>query len=84
MDGYVWETQWEYCESPMEKAFIFPDDPKIFPKKSGLARNGRISFQQFPNPMSSARWVELRDPFSLSLLQARLKELDLGVVVRDD
>lgn len=31
--------------------------------------------------MSSAHWVEAHDHLSLSLLQARLNELDLGVFV---
>jgi hypothetical protein len=32
--------------------------------------------------MSSAHWVEVHDHMSLSLLQARLNELDLDVAVK--
>jgi hypothetical protein len=37
-------------------------------------KEGRIEFFSSPNPMSDARWVELRDEMSVSLLQARLVE----------
>jgi hypothetical protein len=41
-----------------------------------------VIFESFSNPMSSARWVEVHDPLSLSLLQARLNELSLNTEVR--
>jgi hypothetical protein len=41
-----------------------------------------VIFESFSNPMSSARWVEVYDPLSLSLLQARLNELSLNTEVR--
>ena len=45
-------------------------------------REGQVIFEQLSNPMSSARWVEVHDPLSISLLQARLNELSLKTEVR--
>jgi hypothetical protein len=82
LDGFGWEDQWEHTDSPEAKAYAFLKDTKIFPKLRGFEREGSIVFESFPNPMSSAHWVEVHDHLSLSLLQARLNELDLGVAVK--
>ncbi|MFZ4605740.1 MAG: hypothetical protein ACOYM5_05735 [Caulobacter sp.] len=82
LDDFGWEDLWEYRESPQAKAYHFLQDPKILPTLKGFERAGNISFESRPNPMSSAHWVEVHDHLSLSLLQARLNELDLGVAVR--
>ena len=81
LDGYSWESVWEYKFSPSAKAYDLLKSLRLQPRIKGLERAGRITFHEFPNPMSSARWVEARDELSLSLLQARLRELDVPIAV---
>lgn len=83
MDGCDWESQWEHNLSPEALAYQYLSDHNIFPKRGRGRREGDVIFEQFPNPMSCSRWVEVHDEFSLSLLQARLTELSLGVEVRE-
>ena len=50
--------------------------------RSALSQAGQIIFQQFGgSPGNSYTWVELRDDLTVSLLQARLIELDLPINV---
>jgi hypothetical protein len=83
MDGWDWETQWEHNLNPEAQAFEFLSKHDIFPGGSKGQRTGEVVFEEFSNPMSCWRWVEVHDPLSLSLLQARLNELKLGVEVRE-
>jgi hypothetical protein len=83
MNGWDWETQWEHNLNPEAQAFRFLSEHNIFPKGSRGRREGEVIFEQFSNPSSCYRWVEVHDPLSLSLLQARLNELSLGVEVRE-
>lgn len=83
MNGWDWETQWEHNFNPEAQAFQFLSKHGIFPKGNGGKRAGEVIFEEFSNPMSCWRWVEVHDPLSLSLLQARLKELDLGVALKE-
>ena len=83
MDAYEWEDQWEFRQSPAAQAFSFLSRYDLFPEGKGLQRVGSVRFMEFPNPMSSARYVEVHDELSLSLLQARLNELNLGVEVKE-
>ena len=81
LDGYSWESVWEYKFSPSAKAYELLKSLRLQPRIKGLERAGQISFHEFPNPMSCAKWVEARDKLSLSLLQARLRELDVPIAV---
>ena len=81
LDGYSWESLWEYKFSPSAKAYDLLKSLRLQPRIKGLERAGRFTFHEFPNPMSSARGVEARDELSLSLLQARLRELDVPIAV---
>jgi hypothetical protein len=83
IDAYGWEDWWEHSGSSEAKAYELLDNTQIFPARRGFARTGGLVFEEFPNPGSSARWVEARNPLSLSLLQARLNELDLGIAIRN-
>ena len=83
LDEFNWEDQWENTDCPEAQAYELLKGAKIFPRLSGYERKGRIVFESFPNPMSSARWVEVHGLLSLSLLQARLNELDLGIAVHE-
>ena len=83
VDGFGWEDYWEYSGSPEAKAFELLDSAKVFPKLRNLRQEGSLVFQSFPNPMSSARWVEAPDPLSLSLLQAQLNGLDLDIAIKE-
>lgn len=82
MNGWDWETQWEHNLNPEAQAFTLLSDHEIFPNGGTGRREGQVTFVEFSNPMSCARWVEVHDPVSLSLVQARLNELSLGVEVR--
>jgi hypothetical protein len=83
MNDWDWETQWEHNLNPEAQAFRFLSEHNIFPKGSQGRRQGEVIFEQFSNPSSCYRWVEVHGPLSLSLLQARLNELSLGVEVRE-
>ena len=78
MDDLSWEDQWEHNFSPEAQAFAFLEKHDVFPEGSDGRREGKVVFESYPNPMSSARWVEVHDHLSLTLLQARLDELKLG------
>jgi hypothetical protein len=82
MNGWDWETQWEHNLNPEAQAFVFLSENNLFPPGSGGRREGAVIFEEFSNPMSNWRWVEVYDPLSLSLLQARLNELRLTTEVR--
>jgi hypothetical protein len=82
MDAASWEDQWEHNLSPEAQAFTFLEKHGIFPAGSAGLREGQVVFESYPNPMSNARWVEVHDPVTLTLLQARLNELGLGPMVR--
>lgn len=81
LDGYAWEEHWELAGCPEAKAYQLLDRNHVLPHLSGFTLEGSIVFESFPNPISSAHWVEVHEPLSLSLLQARLNELDLGVTL---
>lgn len=83
MDEYSWECRWEEDFSTEAQAYRFLDKHNIFPTGHAGRREGAVRFEAYPNPMSLARWVEVHDAYSLSLLQARLNELSLGVAVRE-
>ena len=83
MNGWDWETQWEHNLNPEAQAFRFLSEHDIFPKGGKGRREGEVVFEEFPNPSSCYRWVEVHNPLSLSLLQARLNELSLGVEVME-
>lgn len=82
MNDFAWQDQWEHNLSPEAQAFAFLERHEIFPAGSEGRREGQVIFASYPNPMSNARWVEVHDPLSLTLLQARLDELQLGPLVR--
>lgn len=82
MDGYSWEDQWEHNLSPEAQAYTFLQKDDLFPDRGNGRREGAVIFERFSNPISSARWVEVHDPLSLSLLQARLTELSLNTEVQ--
>lgn len=83
MNDWDWETQWEHNLNPEAQAFRFLSEHDIFPARGKGRREGKVIFEEFSNPMSCYRWVEVHDDFSISLLQARLNELSLGVEVRE-
>ncbi len=78
-----WEDQWAYNLSPEARAFEFLHANEIFPTKASRSQAGSVIFQDHANPMSNWRWVEVHDPLSLSLLQARLNELSLPLEVQE-
>lgn len=78
-----WEDQWAYNLNPEARAFEFLQANDIFPRRASRSQAGNVIFQDYANPMSNWRWVEVHDPLSLSLLQARLTELSLPIEVQE-
>ena len=82
VNAYSWESEWEHVHVSSARAYQFLEDHHLFPDHGGYGREGSVIFYEFPNPYSNARWVDVHDPLSLSLLQARLNELDLRVALK--
>lgn len=78
-----WPMAYETTWSPMARAARFLEKLKIGPRlRSGSNQIGRLDFHYGDNhPGSSEIWVEAEDDLSVSLLQARLIELDQPVQV---
>jgi len=79
VDSWTWADAWEYRFGPAARAYWLLHDLKLDRRIKGLERAGRLTFYQCPHPGNSAHWVEAKDLLSLSLLQARLRELDVPV-----
>ncbi|MDA0221068.1 MAG: hypothetical protein O3B22_16075 [Proteobacteria bacterium] len=80
LDPYDWDSLWEHRFSPTARAFEFlrPLDLGVDPKVRGQ-KVGLLTFHDFGgHPGSDERWVDAPDKLSISLLQARLAELDVG------
>jgi hypothetical protein len=87
LDGYEWESRWDHFHSPQAKAAILLKELDI---DCSLERRGRkaglMDFVDWGgHPGSCERWVDLRGDLTVSLLQARLVELNhpIRVVIGD-
>ncbi len=64
------------------KAFLLLKGLDLSHSGSALRQAGQIIFQEFEgSPGNSYTWVELHDDLTVSLLQARLIELNLPIDV---
>ena len=82
LNGFGWEDSWDNFTGPQAKAHHLLKDLDLGHADSPLGRAGQIIFEEFGgSPGNSYTWVELRDDLTVSLLQARLIELDLPINV---
>jgi hypothetical protein len=80
VNGYSWEDQWDNFLSPQAKAHHFLKDLDLGDPNSKLKRAGEMNFESMGGaPGNSYHWVDLKDDLTVSLLQARLIELDLPI-----
>jgi hypothetical protein len=82
LNGFGWEDRWDNFTGPQAKAHHLLKDLDLGGAGSALRQAGQIIFEQFGgSPGNSYTWVELRDDLTVSLLQARLIELNLPINV---
>ena len=82
LKGFGWEDRWDNFAGPQAKAFHLLKGLDLGHSGSALRRAGQIIFQEFGgSPGNSYTWVELNDDLTVSLLQARLIELNLPINV---
>jgi hypothetical protein len=82
LDGFGWEDRWDNLAGPQAKAHYLLKDLDLGHSGSALRQAGQIIFEEFGgSPANSYTWVELRDDLTVSLLQARLIELNLPINV---
>jgi hypothetical protein len=82
LNGFGWEDSWDNFTGPQAKAHHLLKGLDLGDAGSALRQAGQIIFEEFGgSPGNSYTWVELRDDLTVSLLQARLIELDLPINV---
>jgi hypothetical protein len=83
LNGFGWEDRWDNFAGPQAKAFHLLKDLDLGQAGSALRQAGQIIFQEFGgSPGNSYTWVELQNDLTVSLLQARLIELNLPINVK--
>jgi hypothetical protein len=82
LNGFGWEDSWDNFTGPQAKAHHLLKGLDLGGAGSALRQAGQIIFEEFGGtPGNSYTWVELRDDLTVSLLQARLIELNLPIDV---
>jgi hypothetical protein len=82
LNGFGWEDSWDNFTGPQAKAHHLLKGLDLGGAGSALRQAGQITFEQFGGSSgNSYTWVELRDDLTVSLLQARLIELNLPINV---
>ena len=82
LNGFGWEDSWDNFTGPQAKAHHLLKGLDLGGAGSALRQAGQIIFEEFGgSPANSFTWVELRDDLTVSLLQARLIELNLPINV---
>jgi hypothetical protein len=83
LDGFGWEDMWDNFKGPQAKAHHLLKKLDLGGEDSKLRAAGEIIFEAFGGaPGNSYHWVDLKDDLSVSLLQARLIELNLPINVK--
>jgi hypothetical protein len=83
LNGFGWQDAWDNFTSPQARAFHLLKKLDLGPLDSALRQAGEIIFEAFGGaPGNSYTWVELKDDLTVSLLQARLIELNLPINVK--
>ena len=79
LDGFGWEDAWDNFNSPQAKAHHLLKTLDLGAPDSKLTQAGQIIFELFGGAgFNSYHWVDLKDDLTVSLLQARLIELELA------
>jgi hypothetical protein len=82
LNGFGWEDRWDNFAGPQARAFHLLKGLDLGRSGSALRQAGQIIFEEFGgSPGNSYTWVELHDDLTVSLLQARLIELNLPIDV---
>jgi hypothetical protein len=80
LNGFGWEDAWDNFTGPQAKAFHLLKQLDLGAAGSKLRQAGEIIYEEFGGaPGNSYTWVELKDDLTVSLLQARLIELNVPV-----
>ena len=80
VDGFWWEDMWDNFTGPAAKAYHLLQTLDLGDADSKLRQDGEIIFEvSGGGPGNTYIWVELRDDLTVSLLQARLIELNLPI-----
>jgi hypothetical protein len=83
LNGFGWQDAWDNFTGPQAKAFHLLKKLDLGAADSRLRQAGEIIFEEFGGaPGNSYTWVELKDDLTVSLLQARLVELNLPINVK--
>jgi hypothetical protein len=84
VNGFSWEDRWDNFAGPQAEAFHLLEKLDLgSAPDSKLKQSGQIIFEEFGGaPGNSYTWVELKDDVTVSLLQARLIELNLPIDVK--
>ena len=82
MDEYTWANQWACNYSPTARAFTVLHDLDLGTGDGPGQWLGELNFHEGDNhPGSSDHWVDTEDRLSVTLLQARLRELGTSIEV---
>ena len=82
VDGFWWQDQWDNFTGPAAKAYHLLKTLDLGDADSKLRQAGHIIFQVGGAPGFPYHWAELKDDLTVSLLQARLIELNLPINVK--
>ena len=83
LNGFGWQDSWDNFTGPQAKAFHLLKKLDVFAADSKLRQAGEVIFEEFGGaPGNSYTWVELKDDLTVSLLQARLVELNMPINVK--
>jgi hypothetical protein len=82
LNGFGWEDMWDNFNSPQARAHHLLKGLDLGSPSSNLEQAGQIIFEGCGGaPGFSYTWVDLKDDLTVSLLQARLIELNLPINV---
>jgi hypothetical protein len=81
VDEFGWQDEWDNFLSPQAKAHQFLKQLDLgTDPDSKLKKAGQMNFEDMGGgPGNSYHWVDLKDDLTVSLLQARLIELELPI-----
>ena len=83
LNGFGWQDSWDNFTDPQARALQLLKKLDLGPTDPKLRQAGEIIFEEFGGaPGNSYTWVELKDDLTVSLLQARLVELNLPINVK--
>jgi hypothetical protein len=82
VDGFWWQDEWDNFTGPAAKAFHLLEKLDLGGPDSKLRQAGEIIFKVDGAPGFIYHWAELKDDLTVSLLQARLIELNLPINVK--